>query len=76
MTSVWLEDVAAVEPLLTFRNKKGEIEGVKYDKLTVVLINSIEEQQVEIAKQQQQIDELRTEVRHLRNVTRTPRTRR
>ncbi len=37
------EDVAAVEPLLTFSNDKGEIEGVKYDRLSVVFVNAIKE---------------------------------
>ena len=41
------EDVAAVELLVT-KNDKGEIEGVKYDRLTAVLINAIKEQQKEI----------------------------
>jgi septal ring factor EnvC (AmiA/AmiB activator) len=40
--------VNAVEPLLTFRNGQGEIEGVKYDQLSAVLVNAIKEQQEEI----------------------------
>ena len=59
------EDVAAVEPLLTTTNAKGEVEGVKYDRVGVVLINAIKEQQAQIEaqqellrKQQQQIDGL------------------
>jgi hypothetical protein len=48
------EEVAKVEPLLTFRNDKGEIEGVKYDRLGVVLINVIKEQQAQIEAQGQQ----------------------
>ena len=42
------EEVAKVEPLLTFKNDKGEIEGVKYPQLNVVLINAVKEQQVQI----------------------------
>jgi hypothetical protein len=42
------EDVAKVEPLLVTHNAKGEIEGVKYDHLNVVLINAIKEQQKQI----------------------------
>jgi len=49
------EEVAAVEPLLTTRNSSGEIEGVKYAQITTVLVNAINEQQAEIAKQKQQI---------------------
>ena len=43
------EEVRDVEPLLITRNDKGEVEGVKYEKLTVVLINAIKEQQKEIS---------------------------
>jgi hypothetical protein len=42
------EEVAAVEPLLNTYNNKGEIEGVKYQQLTVVLINAVQEQQAQI----------------------------
>lgn len=59
------EEVAAVEPLLTFRNEKNEIEGVKYSQISVVLVNAIKEQQAQIQKQealllqqQRQIDQL------------------
>jgi hypothetical protein len=43
------EDVAAVEPLLVVHNDKGEVEGVKYDRLSAVFINAFKEQQTEIA---------------------------
>jgi len=52
------EEVAKVEPLLTTRNEKGEIEGVKYGQLTTVLVNAIQEQQTQIAAQQKQIEYL------------------
>lgn len=42
------EEVAEIEPLLTFRNEKGEIEGVKYAQISAVLINAVKEQQAEI----------------------------
>lgn len=51
------EDVAAVEPLFTFPNDKGEIRGVRYDRLSVVFVNAFKEQQAQIARQQKQIDE-------------------
>ena len=51
------EDVEEVEPLLTFRNSKGETEGVKYDQLSAVFINAIKEQQAQIESQQAQIIE-------------------
>jgi hypothetical protein len=57
------EEVAAVEPLLSTRNATGEIEGVRYDRLNVVLINAIKQQQY-------QIEELRREVQQLRIASR------
>lgn len=48
------EDVAQVEPLLTFNNEQGDIEGVKYENLNVVLINAIKEQQAQIEELRKQ----------------------
>jgi type III secretory pathway lipoprotein EscJ len=45
----------AVEPLLVTYNDKGQIEGVKYDRIGVVLINVVKEQQTQIESQQRQI---------------------
>jgi len=53
------EEVAAVDPLLATYNEKGEIQGVKYKQLSVVLINAIKEQQAQIERQQKQIEELK-----------------
>ncbi len=50
------EDVAAIEPLLVNYNDKGQVEGVKYDRIGVVLINAVKEQQAQIESQQAQID--------------------
>jgi hypothetical protein len=49
------EAVAKVEPLLVTRNEKGEAEGVKYDRVAVVLVNAVNEQQTQIETQQKQI---------------------
>ncbi|HVF46556.1 MAG TPA: tail fiber domain-containing protein [Pyrinomonadaceae bacterium] len=49
------EEVARVEPLLVTHNRNGEIEGVKYDQLSVVLISAVKEQQAEIEFHQKQI---------------------
>src|SRR6185295_15112757 len=46
------EDVAAVEPLLVTHNEKGEVEGVKYDRLSAVFINAFKEQQAQIEQQE------------------------
>ena len=42
------EDIAAVEPLLVIKNEQGQVEGVKYDRITAVLVNAIKEQQQQI----------------------------
>ncbi len=52
------EEVAAIEPLLTTTNSKGETEGVKYDRVGVVLINAVKEQQVQIEVLKKQISAL------------------
>jgi hypothetical protein len=46
------EEVNRVEPLLTFRNNKGEIEGVRYNQLSALFINAFKEQQSQIESQQ------------------------
>ena len=51
------EDVNEVEPLLTTRNAKGEIEGVKYGQLTTVLVNAVNQQQQIINSQQQWVEQ-------------------
>jgi hypothetical protein len=53
------EEVAEVEPLLVTTNKQGEIEGVKYDRVGVVLVNAVKEQQTEIEDLRRQISELK-----------------
>ena len=38
--------------MLVFYNQQGQIEGVKYDRLTAVLANAIQEQQTQIVSLQ------------------------
>lgn len=45
------EEVNAVEPLMTTFNDKGEVEGVKYDRISAALVNAVNEQQDEIKTQ-------------------------
>ncbi|HXM36474.1 MAG TPA: tail fiber domain-containing protein, partial [Pyrinomonadaceae bacterium] len=56
------EDVAAIEPLLATHNARGEIEGVKYDRLTAVLVNAIKDQQQQIQQQQNTAREQQQEI--------------
>jgi hypothetical protein len=60
------EDVARVEPLLVTHNEEGEIEGVKYDRITAVLVNAVKEQQEQIGKQQAQLVQQQTQINALR----------
>ncbi len=57
------EDVAEIEPLLVTYNKDGQVEGVKYDRIGVVLINAVKEQQLQIKTQQTQIDEQKATIK-------------
>jgi hypothetical protein len=54
------EEVNAVEPLMTTANDKGEIEGVKYDRISTALVNAVNEQQTQIETQAAQITQQQT----------------
>jgi len=55
------EEVAKVEPLLA-TYKDGRVEGVKYDRVGVILLNAVKEQQAQIEQQQKQIELLNSQV--------------
>jgi len=50
------EDLAQVNPLFVTYNKDGQVEGVKYDRLTTVLVNAVKEQQGQISEQSKRIE--------------------
>ena len=54
------EDVQRIEPLLVTYNPQGMVEGVKYDRITAVLVNALKEHQQQLASQQSQIEELKS----------------
>jgi hypothetical protein len=62
------EDVAAIEPLLVTRNETGEVEGVKYDRISAVLVNAVQEQQQQISQQQAQLKLQRDEIESLKKL--------
>jgi hypothetical protein len=62
------EEVAAVESLLTTTNAKGEVEGVKYDRVGVVLVNAVNEQQAQIEAQTKEISELRSQLEAMKKL--------
>lgn len=65
--------MAKVDPTLAFIDSKGEMTGVKYEKMSMLLINAVKEQQTQIEvqekqnnAQQRQIEQQRTEIDALR----------
>jgi hypothetical protein len=62
------EEVAEVEPLLITHNKKGEIEGVKYDQLNIVLINAVREQQELIKALQKRLEQQEERLKKLKEL--------
>jgi peptidoglycan hydrolase CwlO-like protein len=58
------EEVAEIEPLLVTRNDKDQIEGVKYDRVGVVLINAVNEQQQQIESQQKKLEAQQKRLEH------------
>jgi hypothetical protein len=52
------EEVQQLTPLLTTLNAQGQIEGVKYDRITAVLVKGLQEQQQQISAQQNEIRDL------------------
>ena len=62
------EDVAAVDENLVIRNSNGEVEGVKYDRLGVVLINAVKEQQAQIETQQKLLAEQARQIELLKQL--------
>ena len=55
------EEVAEVEPFLAVYNRDGEIDGVKYNRLSMVLINAVKELK-------KQIDDLRAQNEALKSI--------
>ena len=62
------EDVAAIEPLLVNLSASGKVEGVKYDRIGVLLLNAAKEQQAEIDVQRKEIADLRGQVEALKKM--------
>jgi len=60
------EEVGRVEPLLVTHNRDGVIEGVKYDQLTVVLINAVKELKTENETLKRRLKALETRVQRSR----------
>jgi hypothetical protein len=63
------EDVNKVTPLLTTLNQDGQIEGVKYDRITAVLVKGMQEQQQQIAELKATNSQLAAQVAQLQQNT-------
>jgi len=59
------EEVDRVTSLLTTRNAEGQIEGVKYDRVSAVLVKAVQEQQQQIDDLKHQNAELQTRLTNL-----------
>lgn len=62
------EDVAQLNPLFVTYNAKGEVEGVKYDRFSVLFVNAFKEQQAQIQQQQQQIERQQQQLDELKAI--------
>jgi hypothetical protein len=60
------EDVARINPLFVTYNKAGEVEGVKYDRLSVAFVNAFKEQQAQIETQREQINRQQQQINELK----------
>jgi hypothetical protein len=56
------EDVARLNPLFVTYNQAGQVEGVKYDRFSVLFVNAFKEQQGQIEAQQQLISAQQSEI--------------
>ncbi len=62
------EDVEKVDKLLVIYNDSGQVEGVKYDRISAVLVNSIKEQQAQIEAQAEQIKQQSAQIEALKQI--------
>lgn len=56
------EDVALIDPRFVTYNDKGEVEGIKYDRLSTAFVNAFTEQQTQIESQKAEIDALKSQL--------------
>ena len=62
------EQVAEVEPLLASRDAAGEVQGVKYDRISTALVNAVNQQQAQIESQQKQLQKQQERIELLKRV--------
>jgi hypothetical protein len=59
------EEVARIYPELVIHGADGRINGVRYEELAPMLLNVVQQQRVELAAQDRQIEELRRQQANL-----------
>ncbi len=62
------EEVGEIEPLLVTKNKDGVVEGIKYEKIGLILVNAVKEQQRQIRLQRERNADLRKELDKLKTM--------
>jgi hypothetical protein len=56
------EDIARIDPRFVTYNDKGEVEGIKYDRLSTAFVNAFREQEAEISTQRTEIETLKNQI--------------
>ena len=64
------EEVAAVLPELVYRDAEGRVEGVRYDELTPILLNELQQQRRKLEKQADQLRDVQQELARMRDLSR------
>jgi hypothetical protein len=59
------EEVALIDPKFIVYNAAGEIEGLKYNRLSVVFVNAFKEQQTRLEAQRKELEDQKTMVESL-----------
>jgi hypothetical protein len=62
------EDVEKIDPLLVTYNAEGQVEGVKYDRISAALVNAVKEQQTQIDDQQRQLQQQQATIDSLKKL--------
>jgi hypothetical protein len=57
------EEVEKIDPALAVYNDKGEIEGVDYQKINIMLLKVVQQQQADIETMKKEINELKDRVK-------------
>jgi hypothetical protein len=65
------EEVAKIYPELVIRGDKGHIEGVRYEELTPMLLNEVQQQQRTIADQGRQLRDMQQQLADLQEFRRS-----